>query len=495
MTEAAFVPSGLPQGVLNLVQQNKLAGRLLKTLIGKAAYRNDFTRVRLEPGQGSTLTTNRLGRAVPDLLPASSLGDVDVLSFGSEQFTAAPVSYGKKVLIDAPTSYIQLGNQAAQKIDGLATWGAMTLSRLARARAFKAAGYGFAMIRRAQTTGHSVLLVNSCGGFRYKWVNGQPIAVSASNTLQIEIVAATTFTALVTGVTPLDARYPDGPGELTLSTTLSANVAAGSYCYIKDAKPYIVRPNSRASSDALTTTDLPTMAEIRAMKAKFEDQGVPVHEDTGTYHMHVPASFFDKVGADTAYRQATQGMGVSPQLGPGAYFSPNLGITFITNSDSPAKGKTDPDLIYSVGAASHSGSGGTGTAGSNECMVEVGLDVINYSGVRVERAIMTGGGMGDETYIDEMLYYEQMGIKPLGMVTQNVGAYQMSEGGMQFLSADIAGLRLTITPPLDPRALVCTVSLSATLDFTAHTDVDSLSDKSDLRPYKRTIMLEYGVPS
>ena len=213
--------------------------------------------------------------------------------------------------------------------------------------------------------------------------------------------------------------------------------------------------------------------------------------------MHVAASFFDKVGADTAYRQATQGMGVSQQLGPGAYFSPGLGITFITNNDSPAKGKTDPNLIYSVGAASHSGSGGTGTAGSNECMIEVGLDVINYSGVRIERALMTGGGMGDETYVDEMLYYEQMGIQPLGPVTQNVMAYQMGGGGggMQFLSADIAGLRLTITPPLDPRALVCTVSLSATLDFTAHTDVDSLSDKSDIRPYKRCIMLEYGVPS
>lgn len=494
MSEAPFVPAGVPQGILNLIQQQKLAGRILSGLIAKAFFRRDYDRVKLESGQGSTLTTNRLTHVAPDLTAAPAIGTPSVLNFNTEQFTARPNPYAMSVLIDAPSSYVQIGSQTQQKIGALTTWGGMLLSRLARKRTYEAAGYGRAMIRRSQTTGHSVLLVNSIGGFRYTWVDGVPTPVSASTPLGITIVAATTFTANVTGVTPLDANFPDGPGTLTLSTTLSAAVdasAGGAYCYRTSGAAYVVRPNNRASSDTLLNTDLPTMTEIRAMITKAVDLGIPRHEMTNSYHIHVPASFFEKIGADTAYRQATQGMGASTQLGPGAYFSPALGVTFIENNDSPGEGKAPTANVFQLGDATHT-IGATGSVGSHKVLNEVGLDVRNFAGVKIERCVLTGGMMGEEVYIDEMKYLPMMGMQPIGKVTENVVAY--SNGGPNFLAADLAGLRLTIVPPLDPRALVATVTLSCTLDMLAHTDVTSISDTTDTRPYKRTIMCEYGVP-
>ena len=494
MTEAAFVPSGVPQGILNLVQQQKLAGTILKGLVAQAKFRFDYERTKLERGQGSTLTTNRIIHTAPDLTAAPALGAPDVLNFSTEQFTASPKPYSMSVLIDAPTSYVQIGSQANQKIGALITWGGMLLSRLARQRTFTAAGYGRAMIRRTQTTSHSVLLVNSLAGFRYTWVNGVPTPVSSSTPLEITIVAGTTFTANVTGVEPLDPKFPDGPGQLTLSTTLSAAVDASSgaaFCYRTSGAAYVVRPNSRTSSDTLLNTDLPTMQEIRAMITKAVDLGIPRHPLTNSYHIHVPASFFDKIGADTAYRQATQGMGAMTQLGPGAYFAPSLGVTFIENNDSPGEGKAPTSNVYQLGDSTHT-IGSTGQVGQHKVLNEVGLDVRNFGGVKIERAVLTGGGLGEEVYVDEMEYLAIMGMQPVGKVTENVMAY--SNGGPNFLAADLAGLRLTIVPPLDPRQLVATVSLSCTLDMLAHTDVNSISDTTDARPYKRSVMLEYGVP-
>lgn len=481
MPQAAFIPSGVPQGLLNLIQNDKLSGQVLDTMFPYSKYIADFMPAELPMGIGSTIAVDRISGVAPNLTASDATGSVDVLTFTSERMTASPKNFSRKVEVDAPTAYIQTaGSRFEQSVSRLALWAALTSGRSARQRLFQTALAGQAMIRTAQTTSDSQLRVNNCSGFRFVWVSGVPTAVSGSNTLGITIVAASTFTALVTGVTPDDTNFPDGPGTLTLSTTLSANVAAGSYCYVTGARPYIVRPNARASSDAILSTDLPTMAEIRKMKAKLVDQGVPPHASTGTYHLHVGPSFFDAIGSDTAYRQAVQGMGPSPLLGPGTLYAAGLGITFIENNDSPALGKTDSSLVVQVG----------GTPGSSQTFKEIGADVVNAIAVTVHRAIMTGGEVGTRWYVNEGKYIELAGGQKIGQVTESVAAYLFN--GMTILEVNLGGWRMIVRPPLDDRMLISTVTMSSTFDFLAATDVNCLADTADLRPYKRGIALEYG---
>lgn len=473
------IPAGIPAGVAQLIQTNMISRDLKDGLRPVSMYRKSFTREMLPPHIGQTLTKSRLSMFSVDLKPAAALGEIDYASFDAEQFTAKPVPYARGFKIDGPTSYVQVGNWMQQQMARLAEWAGRTSSRLARGRLFAYAG-GKSIVRLAATSGVSTTLyVSSLMGFRKAPVNGTLQDVSASNPLGITIVAATTFTASVTGTTPDDPNFPDGPGTLTLSAAVSAAVAGKSYVYATATKPYSILAGTAASTEALATTDAPTLANILKMRARLMDTGIPPHRSSGTYHLDVDSTFLEKISQDAAWRQAFQGAGISPIFGAGATFVPQLGITLLENNDSPASGKGQE---VHVGALSTDAS---------VTMKDCGLDVINSGGVYIRRAIMSGDDVGTETYIDESLYFSELGIKPVGMVTSNLGLYAF-EGGARMISGEVDGWRVSVVPALDPRQLECTVAVSMVADWTLGTDYYNAASASNLIPLKRAVVLEYG---
>jgi hypothetical protein len=373
------------------------------------------------------------------------------------------------------------------------------MSRKARQRLFAAAG-GYTIIRRAQSSGQSILLVDSLAGFRFKSVNGVQTAVSSTNKIPLTIVAASTITTCsVTGVLPIDPDFPDGPGELQLDSTFGAAVAAQSYVYATNQAPFIIRSNSatpgvsRASTEALIATDIPTLNDIMRMRSKLKDQGIMPHPSTGTYHLHVDSIFFEKITQDTAYRQAFQTQGLSPIFGAGSAFSPALGLTIIENNDSPANGKGDTVAVGGTGGSvntSYVGTGGAGTPGSSLQLRENGLPVVNSSGVVIRRSVMTGAGVLIESAVDEMQYIQMVGGQKIHDFSSNLAAYQL--GGTQIVAGNVDGWRLLIRPPIDERMLTATITVSNTFDFILPTDTTASSDLSDARPYKRAVVLEHG---
>jgi len=481
-----IIPSGIPQGLANLIQTNMLSRVLKESLNAEARYRADAVPDLLAPATGQTKTWNRLGKFDVDLRPAAPVGAVSRGSYTAEQFTANPRPYAKSFDIDAPTAYVQSGDYTMQGLTRLGAWAGLTSSRIARSKLFQYCG-GQTVIRRAQIINDTVLLVDSCAGFRFAYVNGQPTPVSAASPLAITIVAASTFAASVTGVTALDPDFLDGPGQLTISAGLSAVVAAQSYVYATGAAPFIVRPNARASTEALTATDIPTLTDILKMKAKLRDQGIPAHQVDGTYHLHVDAWFFQMVTQDTAWRQAFQTQGMSPIFGAGSMFSPGLGLTIIENNDSPANGK---GKTLSVGSATAS-VGAVGSPGSAIQLQDNGIPVVNSSGVIVRRAIMTGYEVLVESYIDEMQYIAMMGGTQIAQISANLATYQI--GAQMVVAGNVDRWRILIRPPVDERSLVATVTVSNTFDFVLSSDSFAISDSSDARPLKRAVVLEHGA--
>jgi hypothetical protein len=316
---------------------------------------------------------------------------------------------------------------------------------------------------------------------------GTLLPVSSTNPLTITIVAGTTFTAQVTGYTPINANFPDGPGELTLSTTLSAAVAVQSYI-TSPVAPYIIRPNNKASSEGIALTDIPTAQLILNMRSRLMSAGVPMHED-GTFHLHVDESFFPLITQDVTWQRATSNAGVRAIFGIEGYFVPQYGITVFEGNDSPALGKGNE---VNVGAVGSSGSGGTGTPGSSVSMQDLGLDVVNSGGTPVRRAILTGGEVMTETYIDEEKYYSEFGIEKLGDINDTMRVYSMN--GAMMIEGNIDGWRLNIRPALDDRGISCTFSVSSVFDETLHTDSISTSLASSITPLKRAVVMEYGNP-
>jgi hypothetical protein len=66
---------------------------------------------------------------------------------------------------------------------------------------------------------------------------------------------------------------------------------------------------------------------------------------------------------------------------------------------------------------------------------------------------------------------------------------------MFFVAADIDRWRFMIRPPLDERGLQWTISVSSTFDLVLPIDVVSEANTADLRPLKRSIVLEHGAPA
>lgn len=485
---SGILPAGIPAPLQNLIQTNTLSRMIREGLQVHGRYRADATPIEMPAGIGESVTFPRLGHMAVDTMPIEPVGATPRGSFNVEQFTGRPVPYGRTIDIDGPTAYSQVGNLMNQAIGRLAAYAGTVSSRLARTALFRCAA-GQSIIRRAQTTADSVLYVNSLAGLRFVMISGKPTAVSASTPLGVTIVAATTFTALVTGVTPLNAKYPDGPGLLTLSTTLSANVAANSYVYVTGARPYVVRPTNRASTEALVSGDIPTLQDILKMKAKEVDRGMMPHAASGLYHLAVDPYFFSFVTQDTAYRQFFQTKELPAALSNlNAVWSPQTQMAVIETNDSPAVGKGS---TIAVGGSAATSIGATGTPGSSLTQEDSGLDVVNSSGVYVRRAILTGDDVLNELYVDHMKIMAAMGAQKIVDVTQNLAVYATGAG--QIVAGNVDRWTLIIRPAMDERAMSCSVTVCGWFDYVLPTDADAFSDTSDASPYKRGVVLEHGA--
>lgn len=495
-----LIPTATSQSVLALIQNNFLLRKFVDGIRPHSRYRRDARREKLQPGTGQTATMSKIGVFGVDLAPLpTALANPPVATFNTEQYTASPLPYGQSFVIDGPTNYVQGGDLPKMGANRLAEWAGRTQSRLARGKLFAGYGGGTAITRRQQVATNTVLLLNTLAGFRHS--NGPTglRPVSASTALDI-LIGATPNT--VTGVTPINANYPDGPGTITLGTALAGTVNAQTVVTALNG-PQIARPNARTSTETIVAGDKPTVTDILAMKARMFDNGIPAHDD-GTYHIHCDASFMVLLAQDPLWVSATQGMGPADAWGdPGGRHLPMLGVTIYETPDSPALARGLEVQVGSLtggpgGTTGVEPSGAAGAPASSRSMQDIGLDVVNSGGVRIRRAIMTGGEILVETYVDIMDYWERNGIRKIADVTPNLAQYQMSGGGMAFFAAEVEGWVMTILPALDPRQLVTTMTVQATFDYTLTTDLTSASGgnngiaSNQNVPLKRAQVLEYS---
>jgi hypothetical protein len=165
---------------------------------------------------------------------------------------------------------------------------------------------------------------------------------------------------------------------------------------------------------------------------------------------------------------------------------PQQGITVIENNDSPARGRGQE---VQVGAAGFSGNGGTGTPASSISMQDTGFDVVNSTGVKIRRALMTGGESMIESFIDHMDVLRASNVN----IVHEIGDVAVADlNGIRFLAANLGGWVMLIRPALDERALESVLTMVNYMDFVLATDLNSGTDTASGAPLKRAVWLEYG---
>jgi hypothetical protein len=497
---AELIPGSTPQGILNLIQTNWLVRQIYDALRPFSYFRQDARSETLQPGTGQTATYSKLGVFNVDLAPlATALATPPLATFSSEQYTARPEHYANSFAFDGMTAYTQIGSSFQQGVSRLGEWAGRTQSRKARQAIFKY-GAGTAYTRRAQVTTNTVLLLNTLAGFRHANTVSGLVPVSSTTPLDITI-GGTANT--VTGVTPINPIYPDGPGAVTLGTALAGNVAAQTQVLALNG-PKIFRPNARTTSETIIATDNPTVQDLMSMRTRMFDLGIPKFALTNSYHLHADAAFMQLLSKDDQWKTSTQGMGPSDAFGvPGGTHLPLLGLTLFETNDAPAVGRGEEVAVGSLtggpsGTTGVEPSGAAGAPGSSSSMRDLGLDLKNSSGIPIRRAVMTGANAFIDTSINIMDYWEKNGVRKIADVSSYVGQYQMSGSGMQFFAFEIEGWICIILPALDPRQLQTTITVARTFDYTLDTDLTAAAGGNNGTalnqnvPLKRAAVMEYS---
>lgn len=427
-----------------IVQDNTLARMFHDALFPELLYRMEATPERWEANLGDRQVFTRSSLLAVDTEPLEAGTDPLPENEAFEQWVVQAAQHGKSTDVNMPTSRTALNSLFARKTKNLGLNAGQTMNRLARNKAFVAyaAGHAVADTGGAPTTS---FLVSSISGFTDQLQDGQLQPVSAANPKPF-LVNGVLQAARVIAAQPADAAFPLGRGTLTLEAPGSTIVADDAITSADAAA--IVRSGGGLTVDSLATTDILTLADIRLMVAILRRNRVPPHDD-GYYHVHLDPIAEAQVFSDAEFRQLNES-----NYGDAPYqmfaVGKLLGCIFYTNSESPGE--------LNVGALQTSRPTGGPTARLGK---EINAEVINQTGVRILRTLITGGGYIYEKYIDESEYLSEAGNQG------KIGGFTVVNNGIQIPTERI---RLTIRAPQDRLQQQVSQSWSWSGDFGVPSD-------------------------
>ena len=293
-----------------LVQENVIERAFHDALFPRTLFRGEATAVPWPAGVGDTQIFSAPGLIPIDARPLSPGQDPDPVTYPVEQWMSSILQYSSTIDTHMPTSINAIANLFLRNTQQLGLQAGQTLNRTVRNRTYGAALSGNTVADGALSAS-TTLRVKHLNGF----TRARNPTLSGTNAVRFEAVSATnplTIHVLDTSGTPADATRsvvgftPDtagdevGPGTLTLSAALTTTDRA--YVLAAD-KTTIQRVGGGSTIDSLTaSTDIPTLANIRAVVASMWQDNVPEHPD-GRFHCHADPVSQSLVFKDTEFQR------------------------------------------------------------------------------------------------------------------------------------------------------------------------------------------------
>jgi hypothetical protein len=406
---------------LSMMQTGYLDRKFQAPLYAETKFRSEFTRAPWDTDGIHTFKTRRGAMAVN--LQELALGvDPTPGDFPIEQW---PVTIGRRAgaqdaLITA--NRFSLPGVMLQKLDALAENAGTVLDLSARQALFNAALAGQSRVDSAaesSTEKH----VDRINGFTHQFTaDGLLSPVSPSNPKPIAFREASAWVQRnVIGVTPDTARDENGPGTLLLSvaytTTAKQPVVA------LDAS-MIVRSGGGFSVDDIGSTDLMTIALIRAAVSRLKSLKIPRFAD-GCYHAHLSTNAVSQLRQDQEFRDLFTGSKLDAgNAANDPYQNSRVavleGCIIYENDACPAYGSIP--AIYGA-------DGGRLSA----------MDT-NTAGQALNHSIVVGAGNGVEYWDSPLAMPDEL----QGNVMGRVGSWNELPNGMQ---ADLFGVQVVFRGP------------------------------------------------
>jgi hypothetical protein len=328
-----------PAALQPIIQQGFLEREFQQALKSRLGYRACADRVQISVGIGETLTRTRAGLkpSITTPLAVNTNTNLDngltATNWGVEQYTITINHYAATTDLNMVTSRVGIASQFLQNAYVNGEQAARSLDELARNALFSSYFGGNSRVRTTLGSAGTAVTVDDVRGFQYAFVNGVQQAVGAANPLTVTIGANVYSLVGVTADVTNVSTTPNGvSGALTFSGNVSVSDGTAGNALTAASASVVVRPSQRATTAALTATDVLTMSGLLDAVAKLRMNAVP--EIDGVYNCYLDPVSARQLFADPDFKQLFQGATSANQVFRQGMTNDFLGLRFIPTTEA-----------------------------------------------------------------------------------------------------------------------------------------------------------------
>ena len=331
--------SNFPAALQPIIQLGYLEREFEQALRSRLGYRAVADRMSFSVGIGETLTKTRAGLKSAVTIPLAPNSNTNLdnglvpSGFGVEQFTITLDHYAATTDLNMVTSRIGIANQFLQNATINGEQAARSLDALARNALFAAYFGGNTRVRATLGAPGVNVTVDDVRGFQQVFVNGVQTAVGGAAPLQVAVgVTNYTLVGVTVDVTNASLAPSGRSGVLTFSTNVTVLDGTAGNAVLASNASAVVRPNSRATTLALTSGDTLNMGTLLNAVAQLRLNAVP--EIDGVYNCYLDPVSARQLFGDADFRQLFTGVTGANQVYAKGMINEFLGLRFIPTTEA-----------------------------------------------------------------------------------------------------------------------------------------------------------------
>ncbi len=331
-----------------IIQQGFLRKQFENNLFAELGYRSAAVKQEfpIEIGQTQTFTRpGLLGTAITPLDPAANTNfdnGMSPVNYAVEQYVMSINQYGLPLDLNIVSDRVALASRFLLNASRLGESARRSLDTLALQTILNSYMGGNTRVTVTLGSPNITINVDDVRGFEYVIPtsgasSGTQVPVTNSNTMEVSVNGnAYTLVGAARDVVNVSTAISVGgvSGTLTFSGTVLVADATDGNAVLGYFAPQIVRPNNRASTADLISTDILTLDQIRTGVTTLRNNAVPT-DYNGTYKLFLSNNSFQQLYRDTEFQILFRGTEFRSDEYRNMYTSVALGCSLVVTNLAP----------------------------------------------------------------------------------------------------------------------------------------------------------------
>jgi N4-gp56 family major capsid protein len=306
-----------PAALQPLIQQNFLEREFQDGLESTLGFREVADREDFAIKVGETVTKTRSGLKAPVEAPMAPANNTNLdngltpSGWTVEQYTLSLGMYGDTMDLNMVTQKVGIADQFLKNAKTNGTQAKQSLDRIARNTLFAAYMTGNTRVRVTLGAPAATLAVDDINGFLMVFnAQNQQVPVSSANPLPVTVGGGVYSLVGAAADAVNISTTPKGvSGTLTFSGNVSVADGTAGNAVVHLYAPTVLRPNSRATTAALTSADTLTMSLLLDAVTVLNNNAVP--HVKGLFNCYLDPTSARQLFADPEFQRLFRGTGVS----------------------------------------------------------------------------------------------------------------------------------------------------------------------------------------